>query len=153
MNKEKYITGNKYDIDIEKIINNPDQPRKYFDNKAINDLSKSIEEEGILNPLLVRWVDNQIILVAGERRLRAAQKASVSKVPVIFIDKDPSVVSLIENLQREDLNPIEEAESLQRLKEERNYTQNQLITIVGKAKATISEILKINELPDDIKDE
>ena len=114
---------------IEEIIPNRSQPRKYFDEAKLQELADSIKEKGILEPLIVRRVDQGYELVVGERRWRAAQKAGLKEVPVLVKELDGREVlelSLIENLQREDLNPIEEAEAYKRLAEDSGLSQEEL---------------------------
>jgi ParB family transcriptional regulator, chromosome partitioning protein len=130
-----------------------DQPRKYFDSEKLADLIESIKKVGIIQPVILKKSNNKIILIAGERRVRAAKEAGLDEVPAYFVDGDSNVISLIENLQREDLNPIEEAEALVKLVEESGFKDKDLIPILGKAKSTISEIKKLAKLPDIIKEE
>src|SRR3972149_10315220 len=114
---------------IEEIIPNRSQPRKHFDESKLQELAESIKEKGILEPLLVRKVDQGYELIVGERRWRAAQKAGLKEVPVLVKEvegADALEISLIENLQREDLNPIEEAEAFKRLLEEFRISQGEL---------------------------
>lgn len=141
---------------IEEILPNPSQPRKYFDETKLQELADSIKEKGILEPLLVRRVDQGYELIVGERRWRAAQKAGLKEVPVLLKEGDPREameLSLIENLQREDLNPIEEAEAFKRLIEEFGLSQGDLATRLGKDRTTITNALRLLKLPPEIKDE
>jgi len=138
---------------ISDIRPNPHQPRKYFDPEDLRDLGESIKQQGVLLPLLVRKDKNgQIELVAGERRLRAAEAAGLDRVPTILNNGDPLEVSIIENVQRTDLNPVEEAESLQMLVEKKGYSQTKLAAIIGKRQSDISKVLSINKLPVSVKD-
>jgi len=141
-------------IDIEKIQTDPDQPRRYFDDKTLGALSDSIKGMGVLQPILVRknQENDAYIIVAGERRFRAALKAGLAFIPSILVKNNPRVISLVENLQREDLTPIEEAEAIFKLKLENKYSETEIGQIVGKAKSTISEILTLMKLPQKIKD-
>lgn len=135
---------------IEEIIPNRSQPRKHFDESKLQELADSIKEKGILEPLIVRRVDQGYELIIGERRWRAAQKAGLNEVPVLVKDiegREVLEVSLIENLQREDLNPIEEAEAFKRLTEEFNISQGELSTRIGKDRTTIANILRLLKLP------
>ncbi|MGD0916321.1 MAG: ParB/RepB/Spo0J family partition protein [Thermodesulfobacteriota bacterium] len=135
---------------IEEIIPNRSQPRKHFDESKLQELADSIKEKGILEPLIVRRVDQGYELIIGERRWRAAQKAGLNEVPVLvkeFEGREVLEVSLIENLQREDLNPIEEAEAFKRLTEEFNISQGELSTRIGKDRTTIANILRLLKLP------
>ena len=149
-----YQEGSFYKVDIDLIAPDPDQPRKYFDESALEELSQSIKQKGVLQPVIIRRTDNgEIILVAGERRLKAAQMAGLTQIPAIITKGNPLEISIIENLQRENLTPIEEAEALSRMIAEHDYTQEKLAFVIGKAKSTISEALSLNRLPAEIKDE
>ena len=141
---------------IEEIAPNRSQPRKHFDESKLQELADSIKEKGILEPLIVRRVDQGYELIVGERRWRAAQKAGLKEVPVLVKEiKDQEVleISLIENLQREDLNPIEEAEAFKRLTEEFNLSQEELGTRVGKDRTTIANALRLLKLPVEVKNQ
>lgn len=143
-------------LDITRIVPGEQQPRRVFNDKALNELAQSIKEKGILQPIIVRKAgDGTFRIVAGERRWRAATIAGLKKVPVIIKDTDPSdslEIALIENIQREDLNPIETAEAFQRLMREFNLTQEELSAKVGKERATVANYLRLLKLPDEIKD-
>jgi len=149
-----YRDGSFYNVDIDLLRPDPDQPRKYFDPDLLAELCQSIQQKGILQPVLVRIDDEKNIwIVAGERRYRAAKMAGLTQVPAIISTGNPSEIALIENIQREDLKPIEEAEALDRVVKAYNYTHEQLALIVGKARSTITETLSLNRLPEEIKDE
>ncbi len=140
---------------IEEIRPNPHQPRKHFDEAKLQELSDSIKEKGILEPLLVRKVSDGYELIVGERRWRAAQKAGLKEVPVLikeFDERTALEISLIENLQREDLNPIEEAEAYQRLIEEFHLSHEALSVRIGKDRTTITNALRLLKLPPEIKE-
>lgn len=143
-------------LDITRIVPGEQQPRRVFNDKALNELAQSIKEKGILQPIIVRKAgDGTFRIVAGERRWRAATIAGLKKVPVIIKDTDPSdslEIALVENIQREDLNPIETAEAFQRLMREFNLTQEELSTKVGKERATVANYLRLLKLPEEIKD-
>ena len=135
---------------IEEIVPNRSQPRKTFDESKLQELAESIKEKGILEPLIVRRVNRGYELIIGERRWRAAQKAGLKEVPVLvkeIEDREVLEISLIENLQRENLNPIEEAEAFQHLIEEFNLSQGELSTRVGKDRTTIANSLRLLKLP------
>lgn len=152
--KQYYDQGDFKIIPIDLINPDPNQPRKLFDQTALEELSESIKNNGILQPIIVRVDDNNTIwLVAGERRYRASKMAGLSEVPTIISKGNPAEIALIENIQREDLNPIEEAASYERMIEEFGYTQSELSKIVGKGQSIISETLSLNKLPDTIKEE
>jgi ParB family chromosome partitioning protein len=152
--RNEYLEGSFYHVPIREIRSNPDQPRKFFNEKSLAQLTQSIKARGVLQPVIIRREeDGTIFLVAGERRLRAARQAGLSQLPAILTKGHPPEIALIENLQREDLKPIEEAEALARMVEEYHYTQDELAAVIGKAQPTISETLSLNKLPDDIKNE
>ena len=141
---------------IEEIIPNRSQPRKHFDESRLQELAQSVKEKGILEPLIVRRVDQGYELVVGERRWRAAQKAGLKEVPVLvkeLEELDVLEISLIENLQREDLNPIEEAEAFKRLTEEFQIGQGELSTRIGKDRSTIANAIRLLKLPVEIKNQ
>lgn len=144
-------------VPIEFLKANPDQPRKRFDDNALDGLVRSIEENGILQPILVRQSPgeaNAYEIVAGERRWRAAQRAKLHEVPVVIkelSDADVLEFALIENIQREDLTPLEEAEGYQRLIDEFSYTQDQLAKTLGKSRSHLANTLRLLQLPDEIK--
>ncbi len=143
--------------DIRMLVPSPYQPRRVFTTEALADLVLSIKEKGVLQPLLVRHNPRQagsLEIIAGERRFRASKMAGLDVVPVIikdFSDKDALEVALIENLQREDLNPLEEAEAYKRLLKEFHYTQDDLSKVVGKSRSHLSNMMRLLELPDEIK--
>ncbi len=139
---------------IHEIEPNRDQPRKNFNEKALNELAKSIEKNGIIQPLLVRPMsDGSYQLVAGERRWRAAHMAGLHEVPVTIremTDEEASVFALIENLQREDLNPVEEAEGLKSLIETYGFTQEEAADRVGKSRVAVTNTLRLLKLPQSV---
>ena len=142
-------------VDIDSLVPSPYQPRRVFAESALSDLVLSIKEKGVLQPLLVRQrSDDTYEIIAGERRLRASKQAGLSQVPVIvkdFDDKAALEVALIENLQREDLNPLEEAEAYKRLLNEFQYTQDELSRVVGKSRSHVANMMRLLDLPADIK--
>ena len=135
---------------------NKEQPRKTFDEKSLRELANSIERNGILQPLLVRpMADGSYQLVAGERRWRASRMAGLTEVPVVIkemSDEQAMEISLIENLQREDLNPIEEAEGLQALIDKCGFTQEEAAASVGKSRPAITNSLRLLKLPEDVRE-
>jgi len=140
---------------IEEIRPNRSQPRKQFDESKLQELADSIKEKGILEPLIVRKVAEGYELIVGERRWRAAQKAGLKEVPILVKeaeDREALELSLIENLQREDLNPIEEAEGLKRLIEE-GISQEALATRIGKDRTTLSNTLRLLKLPSEVRNQ
>lgn len=132
----------------------PNQPRKYFDEVALSELSESIKQYGVLQPIIYYVNESgQKIIVAGERRYQAAKRGKLSEIPAIVIDgTEADKVALIENILRQDLTPLEEAEALQRLKEKYKYSNDKLSQVFTKSPSTISETLSINKLPDTIKE-
>jgi len=134
------------------------QPRRTFDNEAIQELAASIRERGVLQPLMVRPIENEkesFEIICGERRWRASQVAGLHDVPVIvrlMTDREAMEIGLIENVQRQDLSPIEEAEGYERLIEEFDYTQDNLSKIVGKSRPHITNLLRVLKLPSAVKD-
>lgn len=146
--------GSFFNIDVSIISTDPDQPRKHFDPASLSELSESIRQNGVLQPVLIRKdADNKIWIVAGERRYRAAKMAGLERIPAILTKGIPHEIALIENLQRENLVPIEEAEALERLAIDYRYTHEYLSQIIRKARSTITEILSLNKLPENIKSE
>ena len=148
-----YEKGNLYQISIVDFKLDPTQPRKVVDPDALAELAASIAKFGILQPLLFREADQgYVYIVAGERRFKAAQKVGLLIIPAICVTGDYAEIALIENLQRQDLTIVEEAEALQRLKEEKKYTDEQLAGVIGKARQTVTDILTLNRLPLEIRD-
>ena len=144
------------EIPIEFLHPNKNQPRKLFDEGKIDELSQSIKQKGLILPILVKKIDeNNYQIIAGERRWRASQKAGLHDVPVIIKnldDKEILEIALIENMQREDLNPIEEAEGIARLQDEFKYTQEELSNILGKSRPQISNTIRLLKLPQKVKE-
>lgn len=141
-------------INITEIVPSPYQPRTEFDADALNALVESIKEKGVLQPLLVRKIEDKYELIAGERRWRASKIAGLQQVPVIIKDlndKEVLEVALVENLLRENLSAIEEAEGFQRLIDEFSHTQEALSQIVGKSRSHIANILRLLNLPEEIQ--
>ena len=137
------------EVDINQVEPNKDQPRKYFEENALQELAESIQTFGIVQPLLVKKEDGYYSIIAGERRWRAARLAKLAKVPVIvreYNDADLLQVALIENIQRADLNPLEESLSYKRLVEEFGLTQDELAQKVGKSRSNIANMLRLLKL-------
>ena len=142
-------------VNINLLYPSPLQPRKDFDEEAMNALIDSIREKGILQPLLVRKNGEKYEIIAGERRYRASKAAGLNKLPVIvkdINDKEVLEIALIENLMRENLSAIEEAEGFERLIKEFSHTQDALSRVIGKSRSQISNTLRLLSLPDIIKD-
>lgn len=142
-------------IPINSIRPNPYQPRKIFSQKGLEELSQSIKSFGVIQPISVRRINQDYYeLVAGERRLRATELANLKVIPAIVVDyrdKESALVALVENLQREDLNFIEEAEGYNSLMEDHHFTQSELAEKLGKSQSTIANKLRLLRLPTDIK--
>lgn len=143
--------------DIEKIVPNTYQPRKIFAKEALDELTESVRAHGVIQPLIVRYKNGQYELIAGERRWRAAQRAGLQQVPVVVKEIDGDVKSLemaiIENVQRQDLNCIEEAIAYQQLVDEFQLSQEEIATRVGKNRATIANTLRLLKLPPVIRED
>lgn len=144
------VKGDKLLISVSEIRPNPYQPRKIFDEEALKDLSASIKEKGVFTPILVRKSLKGYELIAGERRLKASKMAGLKEIPAMVVDFDDAnmmEVSLLENVQRENLTPIEEAEAYDNIIKRLNYTQDELSKKVGKSRAYITNSLRILKLP------
>lgn len=142
-------------IELDRIKVNPFQPRKKFDQESLDELAKSIETYGVIQPVSVRPVDDYYELVVGERRFRASKIIGLKTIPAVIIridDDDSAVLALLENIQREDLNFIEVAEGYQSLLNIHGFTQNQLAEKIGKKQSTISNKLRLLSLSDQAKD-
>ncbi|NLX17833.1 MAG: ParB/RepB/Spo0J family partition protein, partial [Desulfobulbus sp.] len=144
--------------DIDKISANPNQPRSHFDMEKLQQLADSIQEKGIIQPLLVSHKGgNRYVLIAGERRLRAAKMLGHLEVPVVVMeegnDRESLELALIENIQRHDLNPIEEAFAYTRLMEEFNLTQEEVARKVGRQRSTITNVLRLLQLPETVRND
>lgn len=142
-------------IPIDKVLPNEDQPRQHFDPVTIDELANSIREKGILQPVIVNQAgDGQYKLICGERRLRAAKACGLSQIPAVLKDaasEDFLEWALIENIQRQDLNPLEEAEAYRRLVEERTLSQDEVAKKVGKNRTTVTNTLRLLRLPEEVK--
>lgn len=146
---------NLINIETEKLIRRENQPRKTFDDDSLKELSESIKKDGIIQPIVVRKLDDKYEIIAGERRYRASKLIGLKTVPVIIkevSDRKASELALVENLQREDLNPIEEAISFKTLLSEYDITQEELSTIIGKSRSYIANVLRLLTLSDSIKE-
>lgn len=143
-------------VPTEKVFPNPDQPRRTFDMALLNDLSNSIREKGIIQPLIVRnrpGVEDTYEIVAGERRWRAAQQAQLHEIPVIvreFTDLEVLEVAIIENIQRADLNPVDEAAGYSQLMERFGHTQEKLAEALGKSRSYIANSMRLLQLPESV---
>jgi ParB family chromosome partitioning protein len=136
------------------VVPNPDQPRKHFSETALADLAASIQARGLLQPIVVRRTPDGYRLLAGERRFRAAKVAGLDRVPALIREGDDDLeIALIENLQREDLSPLEEAEALAMLIERHGYSHREVADLLGKSRPYVSNTLALNKLPDGVKAE
>ena len=153
-NNEAQTKGESFKLNISEIRPNPYQPRKNFTEKELRELADSIELNGVIQPIVVRKSLSGYELVAGERRLRASKLAKKKDIPAILVDfndQQMMEISLLENIQRKDLTPIEEASAYQQLIDKLNYTQQQLSTRVGKSREYIANLLRLLKLPKEVQ--
>jgi len=143
-------------VPIEFVGRNPRNPRRYFDESELQDLASSIRQHGIVQPVVVRTIaDNRFEIIAGERRWRAAQLAGLTDIPVIIRDVDDRTaleIAIVENVQRSDLNPLEEAMGYELLIADHGYTQNDLGEIIGKSRSHVANSLRLLKLPEPVRD-
>ena len=143
------------EVATDKVRPNPFQPRVDFDRKGLDELKQSIIENGVIQPITVRRVDEEFELIAGERRLRAVQELGIPSIPAFVMEIDSNdqmlELALVENIQREDLNPIEQARAFKRLQSEYGFTQEVVANKVGKDRATVANILRLLKLPEAIQ--
>ncbi len=142
-------------IDVDLITPNPNQPRKMFDKEKLNELSESIKQHGLIQPIIVRKEENLYRIIAGERRWRACKIAGLTEIPSIIRDienRNASEIALIENIQREDLNPIDEAQAYEYIMNRYDATQEELSKIVGKSRVYVTNIMRLLKLDDYVKD-
>ena len=142
-------------IPVDEIRPNPYQPRKVFDDEALHELSSSIKQHGVFTPILVKKSIQGYDLIAGERRLRASKLAGMKDIPAIIVDfndQEMMEIALLENIQREDLNVMEEAKAYEKLIQRLNYTQEQLAHRVGKSREHITNTLRLLKLPEDVQE-
>jgi len=143
------------EVEIDEIKPNPSQPRMKFDDQSIEELAQSIRESGVVQPVLVTPEDDHYKIIVGERRWRAAQKAGLRKIPVLIrnVPREKQLeISLIENIHREELNPLEIAQAYQRLMDEQGYTQQEVAEKVGKDRTSVSNYVRLLNLPQEIQD-
>jgi ParB family chromosome partitioning protein len=139
-------------VPLSSVTPNPDQPRKHFAEEALGDLAASIKARGLLQPIVVRRMEDGYQLLAGERRFRAAHLAGLDRVPALIREGDDTLeIALIENLQREDLSPLEEAEALAILIERHGYSHREVADLLGKSRPYVSNTLALNKLPESVK--
>ncbi len=153
---EEESSGGSLYLLIDEIRPNRQQPRKYFDDKKFEELERSIREKGVLQPVIVQIGENGYELVVGERRWRASKKAGLKKIPAIIrevTDTESLEIALVENLNRQDLNPIEEADGFARLANEFGLTQEQIAKRMGKSRETVANTLRLLKLPRRVKED
>lgn len=156
MGEKNILSGDVQEIDIDSIAPNPYQPRREFDQEKLNELAISIKNQGLLQPILVsKNGEDRYTLIVGERRWRAAKIAGLNKIPAIVKEmnkKEIMEAALIENIQREDLNPLDVAQAYKSLIDEFKYTQEELANIVGKSRSAIANTIRLLKLPEYAKD-
>jgi len=143
------------EVDVNELDTNLQQPRKRFDEEKLAELAQSIKTYGIVQPIIVQRIGDRFIIIAGERRYRAARLAGLTEVPIVIKDyseQEFMEVSLVENLQREDLNPIEEAQAMRMLMEEHRLTQDVLSGRLGKSRSAVANTLRLLSLPEEVRD-
>lgn len=143
------------ELELEKIFPNPDQPRKTFDEDKLIDLAESITEHGVLQPIIVTPRGDKYMIIAGERRFRASGRAGLKKIPALIRELDDEKImelALIENVQRDDLSPIEEARAYEVLQNKFGYTQDKLAKRMGKSRSAIANTTRLLALPEDVQD-
>jgi ParB family chromosome partitioning protein len=151
------VRASTFEVDIDRVTPNSFQPRAQFDDERLEELARSIRSNGVIQPIVVRRVGDRFHIIAGERRWRAAQRAGLLKVPVVVRDVAPGQersileMALIENIQRENLNPIDEALAYRRLADEFTMTQEQIAEAVGKDRATVANVLRLLKLPEEVR--
>ena len=152
---KEVVEGTPQEVAVKDIVANPYQPRKVFDEEKLEELAASIKEYGVVQPLVVRKKGKKYELVAGERRLRASKLAGLKKVPVVLKEYDETEmmeIALIENIQRHDLNAIEEAQGIKRLMDECKLTQEQVAVKVGRSRTAVANILRLLNLAQEVQD-
>ena len=150
---ENYENGKTYELEVDQLNLDPDQPRKHIDKASLAKLANSIARHGILQPVVFRKDESgKFVIVIGERRVLATRKAGIRTIQAKYFEGDHEEAALAENIYREDLSPLEQAIAFQKLKDEKKYTDDGIASLFGKGRTTISEIISLNDLPDDIKD-
>ena len=153
MQSENYQNGELYQVKVDQLEADPNQPRKYFDEDSLKSLGNSIVKDGVLQPILFRkdGESGKLIIVAGERRVKASLNNNIPEIPGIYFDGDYEEAALVENFCREDLTPIEQADAFQEYKTKKNCSNEDIASLFGKGTSTISEIISLNDLPEAIK--
>ncbi|MEI6315395.1 MAG: ParB/RepB/Spo0J family partition protein [Syntrophus sp. (in: bacteria)] len=155
MVQQVYEKGKFYELSIIDLKPDKSQPRKFMDINALDDLAASVKLKGIIQPILFRVPDDSpyLLIVAGERRYKAAQMAGLLIIPGMCVEGNAAEIALVENIQRQDLTCVEEAEAFKKLMDEEQYTPDQLAAVIGKPRSTISDSLYLMRLPQAIRDE
>ena len=151
-----YPPNQLHSVPLDEVQTDPKQIRKFFEPVALEELTASIRQVGVIEPIICRQAPQtgQVFVIAGQRRCAAARQAGLTSIPAVFVAGDNyDEIALVENLLRQDLNPVEEAEALKQLMDDHAYQQDQLAQIIGKSPATISLSLSLNKLPQEIRDE
>ena len=153
---EKVFDGEQiYDLSLEEVKANPNQPRKNFDDESLNELANSIKEHGVFQPIIVKQSTKGYVIVSGERRYRAAKLAGLLNIPAVvrnYSSSKMAEISLVENLQREDLSPIEEAKAYEVIIKDLNITQNELANKIGKSRSYVTNIIGLLKLPNEVQE-
>lgn len=150
---EQVVVNEPKEIDIGLIDRNPDQPRKIFDEDALRELAESIKVHGVIQPIIVKQIGDRYVIIAGERRWRASRLAGLKTIPCIiknYSEQEISEIAIIENLQREDLNPIESAKAIKNLINQYNLTQDEVADKIGKSRPAVANTLRLLLLPESI---
>ena len=152
-------TGAPGEVDVDQILPNEHQPRHHFEDARLEELAQSIKSNGVIQPIIVRKVDNGYRIIAGERRWRAAQRAGLTRIPIVVKEVAPGnearflEMALIENIQREDLNPIDEAAAYEKLSSDYHMTQEEIAAAVGKDRSSVANHLRLLNLPHELRTE
>ena len=150
---EKVVVNEPKEVEIGLIDRNPDQPRTIFDEEALNELASSIKIHGVIQPIIVKEVQGRYVIIAGERRWRASRLAGLKTIPCVvrnYTEQEISEIAIIENLQREDLNPIESAKAIKNLISQYNLTQDEVADKIGKSRPAVANTLRLLTLPEQI---
>lgn len=150
---ETVVVNEPKEIEIGLIDRNPDQPRKIFDDEALQELANSIKIHGVIQPIIVKEVEGRYVIIAGERRWRASRLAGMKTIPCViknYSEQEISEIAIIENLQREDLNPIESAKAIKNLIQQYNLTQDEVADKIGKSRPAVANTLRLLALPEQI---
>lgn len=150
---ETVVVNEPKQVEIGLIDRNPDQPRKIFDDEALSELASSIKQHGVIQPIIVKEVDGRYVIIAGERRWRASRLAGLKTIPCVikdYTEQEISEIAIIENLQREDLNPIESAKAIKNLINQYNLTQDEVADKIGKSRPAVANTIRLLSLPEQI---